>query len=135
MTKWLAAFGTTATVMLLVDLLWIGWLARPLYVQGIGHLMAARPQIGVALAFYLVYAAGLLVFALWPHAGTPGLSRSAGMAALFGFFAYATYDLTNLATLRDWPWSLSLLDMAWGSGLSALSATAGKAVLDRMSAG
>lgn len=135
MNKWLAAFGTTAMVMLLVDLLWIGWLARPLYVQGIGHLMAARPNLGVALVFYLVYAAGLLVFALWPQAATPGLARTAGMAALFGFFAYATYDLTNLATLKDWPWFLSLVDMAWGSALSALSATAGKAVLDRMSAG
>lgn len=134
MTKWFVALAATTTVMVLVDLLWVGWLARPLYVQGIGHLMAARPNVAVAVAFYLVYASGLLVFALWPHAAMPGLGRAAGAAALFGFFAYATYDLTNLATLNDWPWRLSLIDMAWGSALSALSATAGKAVLDRISA-
>jgi uncharacterized membrane protein len=134
MIKWLLAFGATAFVMVAVDLLWIGWLARPLYLQGIGHLMAPRPNVAVALLFYLVYATGLLVFALWPHAASPGVARVAGTAALFGFFAYATYDLTNLATLKDWPWSLSLLDMAWGSAVSGLSAAAGKLVLDRFGA-
>jgi uncharacterized membrane protein len=134
MTKWLAAFATVATVMVAIDLLWIGWLARPLYVQGIGHLMAPAPKIGVALLFYLVYAGGIVVFAVAPQAGTAGVGRVAAMAALFGFVAYATYDLTNLATLRDWPWRLALIDMAWGSGISAVSASAGKLVLDRIGA-
>jgi uncharacterized membrane protein len=134
MNKWLASYAATAAVMLAVDLLWIGWLARPLYTQGIGHLMAAQPRLPVTVAFYLLYPAGLMTFALLPQAATPGLLRVAGSAALFGFFAYATYDLTNLATLRDWPLGLSLLDMAWGTALSAMAATAGKAVLDRLSA-
>jgi uncharacterized membrane protein len=132
MTKWLAAYATTALAMLALDLLWIGWLARPLYLQGIGHLMAAQPRLAGAAAFYLLYPAGLLVFALLPQAGAMGLGRAAGSAALFGFFAYATYDLTNLSTLKDWPLGLSLLDMAWGTALSTVAATAGKLALDRM---
>ena len=134
MTKWFVALAATTTVMVLVDLLWVGWLARPLYVQGIGHLMAARPNVAVAVAFYLVYASGLLVFALWPHAAMPGLGRAAGAAALFGFFAYATYDLTNLATLKAWPLGVSLLDVAWGSAVSAAASVAGKLALDRWGA-
>jgi uncharacterized membrane protein len=135
MIRWLAAYVATALVMVAIDLLWIGVIARPLYAQGIGHLMAVRPNIGAALLFYLVYTAGLLVFALLPQAAAPGVGRAAAMAALFGFFAYATYDLTNLATLKDWPWGLALLDMAWGSAVSATSAAAGKLVLDRLGSG
>ena len=130
--KWLAAYAATAATMLVLDLLWIGWLARPLYLQGIGHLMAERPNAPVAAVFYLVYATGLIVFALGPNEATPGFGRAAVTGALFGLFAYATYDLTNLATLRDWPTGLALLDMAWGCALSAASTVAGKAVLDRL---
>jgi len=130
--KWLAAYAATAATMLALDLLWIGWLARPLYVQGIGHLMAERPNLVVAAVFYLVYAAGLIVFALGPNEATPGFGRAAVTGALFGLFAYATYDLSNLATLRDWPTGLSLLDMAWGCVASAAATAAGKVVLDRM---
>jgi uncharacterized membrane protein len=130
----LATYAATLLTMVLLDLLWLGVIARPLYQAGIGHLMADKPIVPVAVLFYLVYAAGLVVFAVWPRADQPGWMGTAGMAALFGFFAYATYDLTNLATLRDWPVGVSLLDMAWGTAVSAASATAGKLVLDRMAA-
>lgn len=134
MTKILATYAAILVVMLVIDLVWLGWIARPLYTQGIGHLMAERPNFVAAAIFYAVYAAGLLVFAVLPQADTPGWSRAAGMAALFGFFCYATYDLTNLATLKAWPVGLSLLDMAWGSAVSAASGAAGKLALDRFGA-
>ncbi len=132
MTRTLATYAATLATMVLLDLLWLGVVAKPLYQSGIGHLMADKPNIPVAVLFYLVYAAGLLVFAVLPQAGSAGWLATAGTAALFGFFAYATYDLTNLATLRNWPLGLSVLDMAWGAAVSAASAVAGKLALDRM---
>jgi uncharacterized membrane protein len=128
-----AAGATTFVVMLALDLIWLGVVAKATYRQGIGHLMADRPDIAVAAIFYVVYATGLTVFALVPHAAHAGLGKTLTSAALFGFFAYATYDLTNLATLRNWPLQLTLIDIAWGTVVSAVSATAGKYLLDRLS--
>ena len=130
MQRFLAAYAGTATVMVALDLLWLGVIAQPLYQQGIGHLMAEQPVVPVAVLFYLLYALGVVVFAVAPQLApaTPrGWAATLGMAALFGFIAYATYDLSNLATLRSWPIGLALIDMAWGSALSAMSAVAGRA--------
>lgn len=134
MPKILSAYAATAITLLALDLLWLGVIAKPLYQQGIGHLMADKPNIPVALLFYAVFAAGLLWFAVLPGAAAASWGRTLGTAALFGFLCYATYDLSNLATLKAWPWSLSLLDMAWGTSVSALSSAAGKLALDRLSA-
>ena len=132
MTKYFAAYGATLVVLLVLDLLWIGFLAKPMYQQGIGHLMAEQPRLLVALLFYLVYAAGLTVFAVAPDASTGNWKAAAMSGALFGFFAYATYDLTNLATLRNWPIGLAALDMAWGTLVSGACAGAGRLALDRV---
>jgi uncharacterized membrane protein len=134
MIKYAGAYASIIVVMVAIDLLWLGIIAKPLYQQGIGHLMAERPNMLVALLFYLIFAAGLLVFAVAPDGVSAGWGKTALAGALFGLVAYATYDLTNLATLKNWPVGLALLDMAWGSLVSALSATAGKAVLDRLGA-
>ena len=134
MTKYFGAYAATLVVMVVLDLLWIGVIAKPLYQQGIGHLMAERPNIGVAVLFYAIYAVGVLVFAVAPGGSTSGWVRTLVTGALFGFFAYATYDLTNLATLKNWPLGLAVLDVAWGSLVTAISAAAGKAALDRFAA-
>ena len=131
MTRFFIAYAGTLLVMVALDMVWLGVIAKPFYQQGIGHLMAERPNIAVAVLFYLVYAAGLVIFVLTAGTETPGWSRTLLMGALFGFFAYATYDLTNLATLRDWPVGLAALDMAWGTFVSAASVAAGKALVDR----
>ena len=120
--------------MAVLDGLWLGWIAKPLYQQGLQHLTADKVNWAAAAAFYLVFVSGLLVFTVLPHADLPGLTKTAMSAALFGFVAYATYDLSNLATLKGWPLELSLIDMVWGSALSAASASAGKAVLDHLNA-
>lgn len=130
MTKYLASYAATMISMLAIDLLWIGVIAKPLYQSGIGHLMAAQPNLVAALLFYLLFPLGLLLFAVLPTAGS-GWGRTLATGALFGFFAYATYDLTNLATLKGWPLGLSLIDMAWGSLVSAVASAAGRAALDR----
>lgn len=97
--------------------------------------MADQPNIPVAVLFYAVFALGLMFFAVAPHGEGSGWGRTIVAAGLFGFFAYATYDLTNLATLRNWPVGVSLLDMAWGAVVSMVSAAAGKAALDRFATG
>jgi uncharacterized membrane protein len=131
MSKYLAAYAATLVPMLVLDLLWIGVIAKPLYQQGIGHLMAEQPLLPVALAFYLVYPVGLMVFAV-TQGGPAGDWKSAALyGALFGFFAYATYDLTNLATLRNWPFSLAAIDTAWGTLVSAVCAIIGRLALEK----
>ena len=129
------AFTTTLIVMVILDLVWLGVIAKSTYQQGIGHLMAEQPLIPVAVLFYVIYAVGLTLFTIRPFAAQPGLGQTLIAAALFGFFAYATYDLTNLATLKDWPVRIVLIDIAWGIFVSAVSATAGKWMLDRLAAG
>ena len=112
-------------VMLLADGLWLGVIAKSTYQAGIGHLMASEPRLGVAALFYLLYPVGLVIFAVLPGVADGGVPRAALLGALFGLFAYGTYDLTNLATLKTWSLKLSLIDMAWGACVSAgASATA-----------
>jgi uncharacterized membrane protein len=131
MSKYFAAYGATAVFMIVVDLVWLGLIAKPLYYNGIGHLMADKPNIPIAVIFYLLYALGLMIFAVTPLQSAPGWSRALMVGALFGFFAYATYDLTNLSTLRGWPLGLSLMDVAWGTLVSGVSSAVGKLALDR----
>ena len=125
MTKYAASFGAIVLIMVALDALWIGVIAKSLYQQGIGHLMAQSPRLGVAALFYAVYAVGLLIFVITPTSEAGNWHMPLMRGALFGFFAYATYDLTNLATLKDWPIGLSVLDVAWGSGASAAAAVGG----------
>ena len=130
MKNYLAAYAGTAAVMVVLDMLWLGVIAKPLYQQGIGHLMADQPRIAVAVLVYLLYALGVVIFAVSPQTGGATWQLTLVMAALFGFFAYATYDLTNLATLRAWPLRLTLIDMAWGTLVSTAAAAGGKAAMD-----
>ena len=131
MSKYFATYAVTFVVMVALDMVWLGFVAKSFYQEGIGHLMAEKPVVPVAVAFYVMYAIGLVFFAVVANAASTGYGKTVLHGALFGFFAYATYDLTNLATLKNWPVGLALLDMAWGTVVSAVSALAGKAALDR----
>jgi uncharacterized membrane protein len=130
MNKYIAGYLAVALVLVALDMLWLGVIAKSTYQQAIGHLMAEQPKVLAAVVFYAVYSAGLLIFVMTPWADDPAWLRTLLMGALFGFFNYATYDLSNLATLRNWPIGLTLLDMAWGSVLSGVSAGAGKAAMN-----
>ena len=118
--------------MFVLDLIWLSQLAKPIYTLGIGHLMAAEPNLMFASLFYCVFVFGLMWYAVKPYSQTKGIKSSYLAGALFGFFVYASYDLTNLALLKDWPLKMSLIDMTWGTLLSGASAAAGKFVLDKM---
>ena len=126
-----AVYAAMLLVLFLVDMLWLRVIAIDWYAQGLGHLMASSPNLVAAAVFYLLFPAGLLIFAVMP-ADNATLLRAVSMGALFGFFAYATYDLSNLATLKAWPVGLTVLDMAWGSFLSGFCAGAGKLCLDAL---
>ncbi len=96
-------------------MLWLGLAARSFYQQQLGYLMAASPNWFAAILFYLLFVAGLLGFVVLPGLRDNSLKSTLLHAALFGLIAYATYDLTNLATLKGWPALLSLVDMLWGT--------------------
>ncbi|MBS0426799.1 MAG: DUF2177 family protein [Proteobacteria bacterium] len=128
-SKHLVAWAATFVVMIVIDLLWLGVIAKGIYQQGMGALMAPQPRLGAAAAFYLLYPVGLVVFAVLPGADAGSVWRAALTGALFGLFCYGTYDLTNMAVVRNWPVGLSLLDMAWGTLVSGVSAAAGAAAL------
>jgi uncharacterized membrane protein len=110
-----------ATLILFVgiDLVWLAVVARTFYRDQLGGLMAAKLNYPAALAFYLIYAAGLVFFAVRPALAAGSWAEAAKLGAAFGFVAYATYDLTNLATIRNWPLALTFVDLVWGTVLSA----------------
>lgn len=123
MTRHLLTYAATFIALALLDFLWLGVIAKGWYRDAIGHLMAPTPNWGAAGAFYLLYPVGLLVFAVLPSGGD--WLRALALGALFGAFCYGTYDISNMAVLRDWPLSITLLDIAWGAAVSAAGASAG----------
>nr|WP_211199039.1 DUF2177 family protein [Blastochloris tepida] len=118
-------YGCTFAVMLSLDLLWLGLVARGFYQSQLGPLLLDRPALLPAAAFYLLYAAGIVIFALAPAVADGRASTALVYGALLGLIAYATYDLTNLATLRGFPPAVAVVDIAWGTAVSAASAWAG----------
>jgi uncharacterized membrane protein len=127
MTRNLLTYAATFVALAALDFLWLGVVAKSFYRDGIGHLMAPAPNLPAAAAFYLLYPIGLVVFAVLPSGGD--WLRALALGALFGLFCYGTYDLTNLAVLKDWPLQVTLVDIAWGAVVSAVGASAGAWVL------
>lgn len=128
MLKLLATYTAIFVTMFVIDMLWLGVIAKSIYANAMGSLLSPNPNLWAAAAFYLLFPVGLLIFAVLPQAGS-SVWKAAFMGALFGFFAYATYDLTNLAVVRDWPLGLTFIDMAWGTLASSTAAAAGKLAL------
>ena len=125
MTKTVAGYLAALLALAILDALWLGLISRDFYKARLGQLLLEQPVWSIAILFYLVHAAGMMVFPV-PMALNGGTWQTAALyGALFGFFAYAAYDLTNLATLRGWPFSVSLVDLAWGSVATAAASTAG----------
>ncbi len=121
------AFFATLLTFLAVDAVWLGVLMTDTYQSFIGELMLAEPNWTPAVLFYLLYPAGLMVFAVVPAVRKQDWRTAALLGGLLGLVAYGTYDLSNMATLRGWPWQMTVVDMAWGTFLSCISASAGYA--------
>lgn len=122
MPRVLRIYLTTGIVMLAIDAVWLTVMADALYRPQIGHLMRDQFLLGPAIAFYGLYLAGILVLAQLPAADRRG---AAWRGFVFGLCAYGTYDLTNQATLKDWPVIVTMVDLAWGSALTAVVAWVG----------
>jgi uncharacterized membrane protein len=115
-----------------VDMVWLGLMVQRLYRPALGELLAPDVNLPAAIAFYLLFPLGLMIFAVLPAAKSQSLGDATLFGALFGLFGYATYDLTNQATLRGWPVQLTLIDIAWGVALSGFAATIGWLVAHRL---
>lgn len=122
--KLLALYWLTLPVFFVIDMFWLGIVARGFYRRQFGNLLAPQFNWTAAVAFYLLFIAGILVFAVAPGLKRESLTHAVMLGALFGLISYATYDLTNLATLRGWPLPLTIVDMLWGALLSALVSAA-----------
>ena len=114
----------TIPVFFAIDVLWIGYLAKNLYRDNIGHLLAPSVNWPAAIVFYLIYIGGILLFAVLPALEKESLRHAVTWGALFGFFTYMTYDMTNLATAKDFPLKVAIIDMIWGTVLCCGTATA-----------
>ena len=110
----IAAYLSTLVVFVLVDFVWLSTMAGRLYRPILGDILAPSVNFAPAIAFYLVYPIGIVAFAVLPALKSGGVPSALIYGAMFGFFTYATYDLTNHATLRNWTWQITLLDIAWG---------------------
>jgi uncharacterized membrane protein len=115
--------------MAVLDGLWLGLVARGFYRQQLGFLMAETPNWAAAVVFYLVYTVGVTVFVVQPAVDASSLGTALWRGALFGLVAYATYDLTNMATVRGWPTLVTIVDLAWGMVLTAAVALAATAAV------
>jgi len=130
MAYYLKLYMATLIAFFAMDMVWLGLVARTFYRQHLGFLMAPSPNWLAALVFYLLFIAGILMFVVLPGLKDNSLKTTLLRAALFGLITYATYDLTNLATLKDWPVLVTIVDMIWGTVLtvsvSYISFMAGK---------
>ncbi|MEL6978862.1 MAG: DUF2177 family protein [Pseudomonadota bacterium] len=125
--RWIVAYFATFAVFLVIDLLWLGVIARDFYRDALGPRLEV--DLAIAFGFYAIYVSGLVIFAVMPSDERGRLRDAALIGGLFGFYCYATYDLTNLATLKDWPAIIAIVDIPWGVVLSASSALGGAAIL------
>lgn len=128
--KWLLSYGLTTIVFFAVDIVWLGFVARKMYREQLAHILADSTNWAAAIIFYLLFVVGIMVFAIVPAVNEQSVMRAVLLGAFFGFITYATYDLTNLATVKDWPISVTIIDMIWGSVLVTVVSVAGYYIMN-----
>lgn len=119
MLKNFAIYASFLVALIAIDLVWLLGVAKNLYRDQMGDLMASEPKLMAGLAFYLLYALGVCIFVIIPALSKQSWIYALQYGALFGLFCYMTYDLTNLAVIRNFPAQLALIDIAWGSFVTA----------------
>jgi uncharacterized membrane protein len=125
MLRYAVTYVATFVIMLVIDFGWLSTMAGPLYRATLGDVLLENFRPAPAIVFYLLYVAGIMIFVLPRDADTADWRMVALFGALFGLVSYATYDLTNFATIKPWTLTLTLADMAWGAALTAVGSTLG----------
>ncbi|MGB4659404.1 MAG: DUF2177 family protein [Mobilitalea sp.] len=118
-------------VFFLIDIVWLVVVARKLYQKELGYIMSEKPNWIVAALFYLIFIAGLVFFVINPALEKNSWTYALFVGMLFGLITYSTYDLTNLATLKDWPIKITIIDLIWGTSLGGLVSTVTFFILKR----
>jgi uncharacterized membrane protein len=118
MSYYFKLYGCTLIAFFAIDMVWLGLVARGFYQKHLGVLLRANPNWTAAIVFYLLFVLGLLIFVVVPSLQAGSTRKVLIHGALFGLITYATYDLTNLATVKDWPWIVSVVDLLWGGILA-----------------
>ena len=130
MVQYLKLYAATFVGFLAIDFIWLAFLARGFYRRQLGFLLADQPNWWAAIAFYLLFVAGVVVFAVAPALQAGSLRVALTLGGFFGLVTYATYDLTNHATVKDWPWIVTVVDLCWGlvltSAVSCIGYVAGR---------
>jgi len=121
----LISYALTFVVFLIVDLAWLGFIAKNVYNKYLGGFLTDSVNWTAAIIFYLIFVAGLTIFVIYPSLEKESLWRVIILGALFGIITYATYDLTNLATLKGWPLPIVIIDIAWGAVLATIVSVSG----------
>lgn len=122
--SWIGQYLVAAVIFGVLDGLWLGSIGRPLYDARLGELLADKPNMLAAIAFYAIYIGGLTYFVTHPAISEGSWTKAVVAGAVLGFVAYATWDLTNLAVLEGFPASIVAIDMAWGTVLTSGTAVA-----------
>jgi uncharacterized membrane protein len=130
--KLVKIYFSTAILFFAIDILWLGVVAKNFYNKHLGQFFRDRVNWTAAILFYLLYILGIMIFAILPGIASGSLNRTAILGVLYGLFTYATYDLTNLATLKDWPKVIAVVDILWGMVLCGLVSTGGFLVATRL---
>ncbi len=107
-------------IFVVIDAIWLGLIAPKFYRKYLSHLLAEKPNFIAAIVFYLIYILGLTYLIIYPAINDGLVGQAFLLGGIFGFVAYATYDLTNLATLKAWPMTVTAVDLVWGTFLSSM---------------
>ena len=121
---WLVAYVASALIMGVLDFLWLTN-SKPIYQKALGSALAENPDMRAGVLFYVLYLVGIMIFAVRPALASGDWKTATLFGALFGFFCYATYDLTNLATLKTFTFQATIADLVWGTFITGAAATAG----------
>lgn len=132
MLRLIATYLATALAFAALDYVWLTQAGPKVYFPTLDAVAMREPRMGPAVVFYFVYIAGVLALAIWPTRHKP-LSHTTLTGGMLGALCYATYDLTNQATLKVWSTHITLIDITWGTFLTAVSATAGGWTLRKLS--
>lgn len=133
MTKIFITYVITLIAFVAMDMIWLVWLARATYVAELGDLLRKQPGLIAALGFYLMFAAGLVFFAIVPGLKSGSLLQTMALAAALGFVAYGTYDLTNLSVMNGFGFKIAIIDLVWGTCLSAITSAVAFTLVSKLS--